>query len=99
MNIERQNDELLPVDDPVTGKDKQKKHEAPVGYDSPKIFQRFPQTGSLNLAGSPGFAEEDQYCEEHQENAQRRNPKDVLDAYALMDPGRYVWSCGTANVH
>ena len=86
MNIKGENDELLPVDDPIPGKDQQKQHKAGVGDYLPKVSEGLAQVGSLHFPGTFGFTKEQQHRKEHQKYAQRGHAKDVFHTHALMYP-------------
>ena len=54
MNVERQNDKFLPINDPVSGKDHQKEHETRVGDDGEEVFRRLSQACGLLVAPARG---------------------------------------------
>src|SRR5579871_1994582 len=99
MHVHRKNDELLPVNDPIAGKDQQKKHEPGVGEHCAKVFCGLTQAGSLDFTRAAGFTEENQHGEEHSEHAYRRDAENILDAHVAMDPGRYIRSSKATNIY
>ena len=65
MNVQRQDDEFLPVDNPISRKNQKKKHEARVGEDSYEIFCCLAQADGLRLTRALRLFKEQQHGEEH----------------------------------
>ena len=99
VNIKRQRNELLPIDDPVAGKDQQEEHEAGIGSDGPEVSSGLRETGSLNFLGAARLTEEQQDAQEHQEHAQRCHTKDILHAHTPVHVRRNVWAGRSADIY
>ena len=92
VNVERQDDEFLPVDDPVSRKNEKKQHEARVGEHGPKILCGLRQADG-RLIGAAGFLEKQQHAEEHGKHAEGSDAENVLHAHVAVDIGRDVRPC------
>src|SRR5271157_4775791 len=84
VNVKRESDELLPIDDPVAGEDQQEQHEAWIGNNGPEISGGLRETSGFNFIGAARFPEEQQDAKEHQEDAQGSHAKDIFHLHTLV---------------
>src|SRR5260370_457464 len=73
VDIERQRNKFLAIDDPVAGKNQQERHEFGIAEHLDEIAQRLGDARGISLSGAPRFLEEHEHDEKHQKNAQRRH--------------------------
>ena len=99
MNVERKNDEFLPVNDPVSREDQKKDHEPRIGDDCTEISCSLAQAHGLGFTGAARFFEEEQHREEHHEHAQCCHPEYVFHAHVLVNPGSDVWPRSSTDIY
>src|SRR5207237_6736374 len=79
VNVAGKRDVLLPEDNPVAGEEQQKEHEFWIAENGQEILQRFRNAGWRSIADFFRFAEEKQDGEEHQENAEGGDGKEMYN--------------------
>src|SRR5256885_1746919 len=98
VNVAGQRSVLLPENNPIAGKNKQKEHEAWIRSDGQKISRGLHQAGRRVVHGGFGLAKEQQHDEEHQKDAESRDTKDIFQTQMRVGPIRDKGSRGAAYI-
>src|ERR1700686_3196045 len=98
VNVAGEGRELLPEDDPVTGEDQEKQHEPRIGEDGEEIFRGDSDGRSGGGALTFWFAKKEQDEEDHGEDTESGDAKNILHTELCMRPIRDNRSDGAADI-
>src|SRR6266852_5016665 len=98
LDVARQNDVLLPEDDPIPSKDHKKKHEARVGEHSEEVPHGDGNAWRRLFYGAFRFPVKEKHGKEHNEYAERGNAEDCFDPETSVRPTGDVRTGGPADI-